>query len=153
MEQKPEFPQAAQAAQAPLSPQDERTWAMLAHLSILANLVTGLLGTVAALVIYLIYKDRSRYVAYQSLQSLLFQIITWILGGTLIAILWTITGLLSTIIIGICLIPIAAIFSLIPFAALIYGIIAGVKCNSGEDFKYWLIGDWVRKTYEPDIQV
>ena len=65
----------------PLSQADERTWAMLAHLSILVNLVTGVLGPVAALVIYLVYKDRSRYVAYQAMQSFLFQIIVLFGGG------------------------------------------------------------------------
>ena len=56
----------------PLSPSDERTWAMFAHLSILINLISGFLGLLAALIIYLVYKDRSRYVAYHSLQSLFF---------------------------------------------------------------------------------
>ena len=59
----------------PLSLSDERTWALLAHLSILINLFTGVLGPVAALVIYLVYKDRSRYVAYQAMQSFIFQLI------------------------------------------------------------------------------
>ena len=51
-----------------LSPSEERMWAMLAHLSVLINLVTGAFGPIVALIIYLVYKDRSRYVAYQSLQ-------------------------------------------------------------------------------------
>ena len=70
-------------APAPLSPSEERTWAMLSHLSVLANLFTGFLGPVAALIIYLVYKDRSRYVAYQSLQSLIMQGVLWIGGGIL----------------------------------------------------------------------
>jgi len=133
----------------PLSPQDERTWAMISHLSILVNLVTGLLGVVAALVIYLVYKERSKYVAYQSLQSILMQIIGWVLGGTLVGLFWAFTGVLSAVLVGICLIPIAIVFSLIPLAAIVYGVVAAVKCNNGEDFKYWLIGDWVRISYEP----
>jgi len=55
----------------PLSPQDERLWAMFAHLSVLLNLVTGALGPVGALIIYLTLKDRSRYVAFHAIQSLL----------------------------------------------------------------------------------
>ncbi len=47
---------------------------MLAHLSILINLFTGVLGPVAALIIYLVYKDRSRYVAYQAMQSFIYQL-------------------------------------------------------------------------------
>jgi uncharacterized Tic20 family protein len=132
----------------PLSPQDERTWAMLAHLSTLVNLVTGFLGVIATLVIYLVYKDRSKYVAYQSLQSLLMQLIGWVGGGIVVGIVWTITGILSAVIVGICLIPAAIVFSLIPLAAVVYGVVGAMKCNNGEDFKYWLIGDWVRKTNE-----
>ncbi len=138
------IPQAEMLPQSamPLSPQDERTWAMLAHLSILLNLISGFLGVVAALIIYLIYKDRSRYVAYQSMQAFLFQLVAWVGGGILVGLTWTFVSILSAIVIGICLIPIAALLSLIPLGALVYGIIAGVKCNEGEDFRYWLVGDW-----------
>ncbi|MEJ5200823.1 MAG: DUF4870 domain-containing protein [Anaerolineales bacterium] len=131
----------------PLNPSDERTWAMLAHLSILINLVSGILGPVAALIIYLVYKDRSRYVAYQSLQSLIFQLIAWVGAGVIVGVSWAIVGALSAVIVGICLIPIAAIISLLPLAALVYGVVAGIKCSQGEDFRYWLVGDWVRSTY------
>lgn len=131
----------------PLNPSDERTWAMLAHLSILINLVSGILGPVAALIIYLVYKDRSRYVAYQSLQSLIFQLIAWVGAGVIVGVSWAIVGVLSAVIVGICLIPIAAIISLLPLAALVYGVVAGIKCSQGEDFRYWLVGDWVRSAY------
>jgi uncharacterized Tic20 family protein len=55
---------------------------VLAHLSVLLNLVTGFAGPVAALVIYLIYKERSRKIAYQALQAMIFQLI-WCYGGGL----------------------------------------------------------------------
>lgn len=130
----------------PLSPSDERTWAMLAHLSVLLNLVTGFLGVAAALVIYLVYKDRSRYVAYQSMQAFLFQLFFWAGGGLLIGVMWAIVGALSAILIGILLIPFAVlltlIFLLMPILALVYGVVGGVQCSSGEDFRYWLVGDW-----------
>lgn len=132
----------------PLSPEDERTWAMLAHLSVLANLVTGLLGPVAALVIYLAYKDRSRYVAYHAIQSFVFQLIWWVGGGVVAVIAWTISGLLTVILIGCLIMPFALLVSLIPLAALIYGVIGAVQCSQGVDFRYWLIGDWVRSTLE-----
>jgi uncharacterized Tic20 family protein len=130
----------------PLSPSDERTWAMLAHLSVLANLVTGLLGPVIALVIYLAFKDRSRYVAYQSMQAFIFQLIWWLGGGALAALAWTISGLLAAILIGCCLMPFALLISLIPLGALVYGAVAAIQTSQGQDFKYWLIGDWVRGT-------
>ena len=128
----------------PLSPSDERTWAMLAHLSVLLNLVTGMLGPVAALVIYLVFKDRSRYVAYHSLQSLIFQLIAWVGGGVLVGIAAAIAGLLSAVIIGLLCWPFVAVLALLPLAALVYGVIGGIQCSQGQDFRYWLIGDWVR---------
>ena len=130
----------------PLSEAEERQWAMLADLSVLLNLVTGFLGVAAPLVIYLIYKDRSRYVAYQSLQALIFQLIWWVGGGILTGVAWTITGVLSAVLVGLLCIPIACVFSAMPLVALGYGIYGGVEASQGKDFKYWLIGDWMRGT-------
>jgi len=143
---KPPVPPPPPLPPQPLSPSDERTWAMLAHLSVLANLVTGLLGPVIALVIYLAFKERSRYVAYQSMQAFIFQLIWWIGGGALAALAWTISGLLAAILIGCCLMPFALIITLIPLGALIYGAVGAIQTSQGQDFKYWLIGDWVRST-------
>jgi len=131
---------------APLSPSDERTWAMMAHLSVLANLVTGFLGPVAALIIYLVFKERSRDVAYHSMQSFVFQMIGWVGGGALTGIAWAFTGISSMALIGLLCIPFACLISLIPLGALIYGIIGAIQCSQGQDFRYWLVGDWVRST-------
>lgn len=131
---------------APLSQSEERNLAMLAHLSVLVNLATGFLGPVGALIIYMMYKDRSRYVAYQSMQSLIFQLIFWVGGSALVGASWALTGVLSAVLIGILCIPFACIFSFFPLGAIAYGIYGAVKCSQGEDFKYWLVGDWVRST-------
>jgi uncharacterized protein len=134
----------------PLSPADEHTWAMLAHMSVLLNLVTGFLGPVAALVIYLICQNRSRYVAYQALQSFVFQLIWWAGGGALLGLMWAATGMLSAVLVGVLLIPIACVLTpilgLMPIMALVYGFWAGIETSQGKDFKYWLIGDWLRGT-------
>lgn len=134
----------------PLSPEDERTWSMLAHLSVLLNLVTGFAGVIAAFVIYLVYKDRSRRVAYQALQSTLFQLICWFGGGVIIGVMWAVVGVLSAVLIGIVLIPFALLltflFGLLPLGAIVYGVIGAIQTSQGQDFKYWLIGDWVRST-------
>jgi uncharacterized Tic20 family protein len=139
-------PAPTSSAPQPLSPTDERTWAMLAHLSVLLNLVTGFLGVGAALLIYLIYKDRSKYVAYQAMQSFLFQLIFWAGGGVLIAIMWAFVGALSAVVVGVLLIPIACLLTpgllLMPIVAVVYGIIGSVQCSNGEDFRYWLVSDW-----------
>jgi uncharacterized protein len=127
---------------------DEKNWAMLAHLSVLVNLFTAVLGPVVAGIIYLVYRDRSRYIAYHALQSLILQLIVWVGGGALIGGAWVVTGILSAFIIGLCLIPFAILISLIPLIAPVYGIIGAVRTSQGSDFKYWLIGDWVRGTLE-----
>jgi len=130
----------------------ERNWAMLAHLSILLNLFTGFLGPIVALIIYLVYKDDSRYVAYQSLQATIFQLVAWVGVGLVIGAVWLITAALSLVLIGLLCIPFSLIGTLllllVPFASLVYGVVAAVKCSHGEDFRYWLVGDWVRGTYE-----
>jgi uncharacterized Tic20 family protein len=135
-------------APSPLSQSDERTWAMIAHLSVLANLVTGFFGPVAALVIYLVYKERSRYVAYQALQAFVFQLIWWVGAGAIAGIAWAISGILTAVLIGLLCMPVACVISLLPLAALVYGVVGGVQASQGQDFKYWLIGDWVRGTLE-----
>jgi len=132
----------------PLSASEERTWAMLAHLSVLVNLFTGILGPVVALIIYLMYMNRSKYVAYHAMQSFLFQLVVWYGIG----VMWGIVGILSAIVVGVVLIPFACVLT--PFMLLgmaiapIYGIWGGIQTSQGYDFKYWLVGDWVRGTLE-----
>jgi uncharacterized Tic20 family protein len=126
----------------PLTPSEERTWAMASHLSILANLVTGFLGPVIPLVIYLAFKDRSRYVAFQSMQAFIFQLIAWVGAGLLAVIAWTISGVLVIILIGCLIMPLALLLSIIPLAALVYGVIGAIQTDQGQNFKYWLVGDW-----------
>ncbi len=148
----PTIPAAARPAgptgPTPLTDSEAHTWAMVAHLAVLLNLVTGFLGVVAALVIYIIFKDRSRYVAYQAMQSFIFQLIFWAGGGLAIGLIWGITGALSAVLIGVLCIPFAFILTLLlalmPIVALVYGVYGGIEANHGRDFKYWLIGDWVR---------
>lgn len=146
----PPLPTVSTVIPQPMAPGDERTWGMMSHLSVLLNLVTGFAGPIAALIIYLIYKDRSRFVAYHALQSMIFQLIWWYGGGLLIAAMWAIVGALSAILIGIVLIPFAipmtCVLALLPFGAVIYGIVGAVQTSQGQDFKYWLVGDWVRGT-------
>ena len=127
---------------------EEKTLAMFAHLGIFLNLLTAVLGILPPLIIYFAYKDRSKYVAYQSLQALIFQGIFFFGGAILAGITWAVSGVLSVVLIGLLCIPIAILLSLIPVAAMVYAIVAAVDSYHHRDFKYWLIGDWVRDTYE-----
>jgi uncharacterized Tic20 family protein len=63
--------------------QDERVMAALAQISVLVPF----LGVVAPIVIWVTQKDKSRYVAFQSLQAVAFQltmVFAWFLGGAVI---------------------------------------------------------------------
>ncbi|MCS6962547.1 DUF4870 domain-containing protein [Thermoflexus sp.] len=126
---------------------EERQWAMLAHLSVLLNLVTGLGGPIAALLIYLFYRERSRYVAFHALQSLVFQLFAWVAAGVIAGITWALALALTALVVGVCIYPFACLISLIPLGALVYGIIGAIACSRGEDFRYWLIGDWVAASF------
>jgi uncharacterized Tic20 family protein len=135
------------APAAELSSGDERTWSVLAHLSVLLNLVTGFAGPIAAGIIFLVNRDRSRRVAYHALQSAILQMICWYGGG----VLGTILGIISVVFSWTIVIPIVcALLGLLilplPLGGLIYGIVGAVQVSQGQDFKYWLVGDWVRGT-------
>lgn len=127
---------------------EERSWATIAHLSILLSLFTGMLGIIVAFIIYLVYKDKSRYIAYHAAQSAIFQLIVLIGGGFLITTAWLVTIPLLFILVGLLLLPFTIIISMLPTASLIYGVIAAIETSSGKDFKYWLIGDWMRDIYQ-----
>src|SRR5918996_1857365 len=91
--------------------QEERTLSVLAHLSMFLNLVTGFLGPVAALVIWLVYRDRSTKVAFQALQSMWYQV-AWLV---ILVAGWTVTGILTIVLIGFLLMPAMALISVVPF--------------------------------------
>ena len=131
-----------------LSKSEENTLAMFAHLSILLNLVTGFLGLVPALIIYFAYKDRSRYVAYQSLQAIIFQLVYFFGAAILAVIVAVVSAPFVLVCIGLFGLLIALLLALIPIGALIYGIVAAVETYHGRDFQYWLVWQWVRETYE-----
>jgi uncharacterized protein len=115
---------------------DEKAWGALAHLSIFVNLVTGALGPVVALVIWLVYRDRSREVAFQALQSMWYQV-AWLI---IIAAGWAITGILTLVLIGFLLMPFMALLTLVPFVHSAY---AAYKVGKGEEFRYPVIADMV----------
>jgi uncharacterized Tic20 family protein len=119
-----------------MSAQDERTWSVLSHLSMFLNLVTGFLGPVAALVTWLIYRGRSQKVAFHALQSMWYQI-GWLV---VLAVGWTVTGLLTLVLIGFVLIPVMAVVSVVPFVHAGY---AAYRVSQGDDYRYPIAADVV----------
>jgi uncharacterized Tic20 family protein len=119
-----------------MSAQDERRWSAIAHLSILLNLISAIGGPVAALVIWLVYKDRSRTVAFHALQSFWYQV-AWIV---ILSVGWSITYILMFVLIGFVLMPVMAIASIVPFVHQCY---AAYRISQGADYRYPIIADRV----------
>jgi uncharacterized Tic20 family protein len=119
-----------------ISAQEEKTWSVLSHLSMFLNLFTGFLGPVAALIIWLVYKDRSRKVAFHALESMWYQIVWFVI----LAVGWTVTGLLTMILIGFLLIPVMAVVSVVPFVHAAY---AAYRVGRDEGYRYPIAADLI----------
>lgn len=113
---------------------DERLWAMLAHLSALLGYVVGLGQYIAPLVIYLVYRERSRFVAFHALQALYFQLA--------LLVLWAIVIILTLITCGL-----GAIFAVVPIVlSLVFVLMAAIRANNGEWYELPLVGAIARSS-------
>jgi uncharacterized Tic20 family protein len=107
---------------AAMDEKDARMWAMLCHLGALGGYIIPFGHIIAPLVIWLIKKDESLLVDDQGKESLNFQISITVYAFVAIV--------LTAIIIGFILLPAVVIFDLIMI------IVAAVKANSGEKYRY-----------------
>ena len=106
----------------PLSPSDERMWGMLAHLSALAGFIIPFGNVIGPVVVWQIQKDKSAFVDYHGKEAVNFQIT--------MTIAFCIALLLIIIVIGVPILIVLGILSLV------FSVIAGVKANNGEHYKY-----------------
>ena len=93
---------------------DDKTWAMLAHISPIVGL-----GFIGPLVVWLIYKDKSPFVADQAKEALNFNLALLVVVLICIA---TCVGIIVAPVIGI--------------GALVYQIIAAMEANKGVWYRY-----------------
>jgi uncharacterized Tic20 family protein len=140
--------------------QDEQTLAGLAHASILLGVLTGGIGgIVVALIIWLTQKEKSAFVAAQSLQALVYQVVTTAFTW----VIWACWGLLWLLLllpplfanpdayqdapppglwVGLCLM-------IVPFGlwglTILYGLWGALRSFSGMDFRYAVIGRWLER--------
>jgi uncharacterized Tic20 family protein len=108
----------------PLQPSEERTWAMFTHLSALVGIVVGVgfIGWLGPLIIFLVFKDRSAFVAEHGKTTLNFQI-TMFIANVIAFLLWfVLVGFLIT----------AAIYVVV----IVFSIIATVAASRGERYVY-----------------
>lgn len=106
----------------PLSESDARMWAMLAHLSALTGMFTVIGSVVGPLIVWQIQKDKSAYVDYHGKEAVNFQIT--------MAIAFAVSFILMFVLIGFVLLWIVGA------VWLVFTIIAAVKANNGEYYRY-----------------
>ncbi len=134
--------------------QDERVMAALAQISVLVPF----LGVVAPIVIWVTQKDKSRYVAFQSLQAIAFQltmILAWFIGmGCYMCSFFSMflaIPLASSTESSQSISPLFGVTMFTPFLVMglmflggflfiLYGIIAAVMTFQGKPFRYAVIG-------------
>ena len=109
-----------------MTPQDQRLWATLIHLG-------GILfGFLPALVGYLVLKSRGEFIRQHTLEELNFQISLAIYMAAIVLI-------------GIPTLFIGTLLALpLGIAAIVFMIIAAVKSNAGEFYRYPLIFRFVK---------
>jgi len=139
--------------------QEEKQLAALAHASILLGLMSnGIGGIMAALVIWVVKKEKSPYLAFQALQAMVYQAITFVV----IMMAWCCWTMLY---LGLIFVPllsnpsayetsvppgmwIGLLLIVIPLGiwglVILYGLWGAARSLSGHDFEYALIGRWLK---------
>jgi hypothetical protein len=101
---------------------DERMWGMFCHLSALSGFVIPFGNVIGPLIIYSLKKDEYPFVADQGKESINFQIS--------ILIYLMISALLLLLLVGFLFLMI------VPLFAFILTIVAAVRANDGEKYRY-----------------
>ena len=115
--------------QQPMSQQDEKTWATLVHLAPFLAAMVGI-PFLGPLIVFLVFKDRGPFVRFHAAQALNFQII--------ITIAFWVFGVLSFVLIGIPFLIATGI------AWVILSIVAAIKANNGEWYRYPMTPELVK---------
>jgi uncharacterized Tic20 family protein len=132
---------------------EERTWAMMAHLSSVLNLfAVAFGGVIASGVIWLLYKEKSKKVAFHALQSFALQAAVMLFIIVVVGGIWVVGFIFSFATVGfgtLIAVPVM-ILSFFLAAALIiaevvYAAYAAYKVSNGEDFRYMWFGNWAAR--------
>jgi len=145
---------------------EERTWAALAHASTVLTLIVGLptaglsgiILVFIPLLIYLAYRDKSRFVAFHAAQAFAAQIaatvgffVAILAGALVIVVLGVVSAILIIILIGILLMVVTFFVALVigmiwaayPFVFGGFSIVAAIETANGRDYHYPYVGRWV----------
>jgi uncharacterized Tic20 family protein len=119
---------------------DEKLWGMLAHLLTLLGYIVTLGQYIAPLVIYLVYKDRSQFVAFHALQALFFQLLALAVAIALV--------LFSIVTLGLGVLLAVPLAIALAIAVPVYTIIAAIQANNGVWYELPIVGRWARNTLQ-----
>ena len=104
------------------SDKDARMWSMILHLSMLSNFVIPMAGIIAPIVIWQIKKDEFPIVDVHGKNA-----VNWIISAAIYSV---ISVILMFVFVGIFLLFVLGAL------AVVFPIIAGIKANNGEVWKY-----------------
>ncbi len=119
---------------------EERLWGMLAHLLTLLGYVVVLGQYIAPLVIYLVYRERSKFVAFHALQALYFQLAVLVLTILVTSVL----VLVSIVTCGVGAILTIPVVLAATVLVLYYTIRPAIEANNGNWYEIPLVGGWAR---------
>ena len=117
----------------PTTESDTKMWAMFAQLSAVLGYVigAGFLGWLGPLIIFLVHKDRNRFVRYNAAEALNAAIATLIVEIALVVVF----GIITVITLGFG----SVLFAIVGVPAIIhviFAIVGAVKANKGEWWNY-----------------
>ncbi|HEY6894205.1 MAG TPA: DUF4870 domain-containing protein [Rhodanobacteraceae bacterium] len=107
---------------------DERMWAMLGHLSAFTAFITGLGCVIGPLIVWLVKRETMPFVADQAKEALNFNITAIIVAVGL--------GLFTAITLGIGALITVPAFCVLFVGWFVLTIVAGIKANNGEQYRY-----------------
>ena len=117
----------------PMSQQDEKTWATLVHLAPFLAAAVGI-PFLGPLIVFLVLKDRGPFIRFHAAQALNFQIMVtiafWVLGIVSIPVVTLIITIPCFIVLGL--------------AWVILSIVAAIKANNGEWYRYPMTPELVK---------
>lgn len=111
---------------------EDRQWAMFAHLSSIVAIWLGGMGFIGPLIVWLIKKDQSNFVNDQGKEALNFNL-TILLAAIVLGMVAAPVALLTFFLGLLVLIPLGLALAAL---AIIMPIVAAVKANAGEAYRY-----------------
>ena len=139
---------------------EERVMAALSHIMVLMST----LGAVVPPIIWASEKEKSKYVAFQSLQASIYQLVTLVLftlGGYVLGFTIFFMFLATAFTAGligpsaahlinlsiVLMILLLGLYFLVWLALAVYGVAGAVLTAMGKPFRYLFIGKWVENFY------